>query len=402
MKKIFLGILALAVIVCACFALAACGDPATNETLSEEGSALEYEQVADGYSVVGLAEGCTDTTLVIPSGHNGKPVTEIGESAFKLNETITKVVFPNTIKRIDTWAFGGCAALESVLLPDGLEKLGDAAFNKCEALRTVNIPASIKEIGQSVFGYNSALETVTADEGLNCFGAYMFVQCTSLKSVEFPKGLETIGYMAFGYCSSLTKVDFPDTLIDIGGYAFYGAPIEHIVIPGNVRYIGGDAFTNTATKKLTLNEGLRGIGQFAFAHTAIEELVIPNTVTDLGMQAFLDCKKLKTVKIGTYCNYVQYGTFAVCTAIETVIVPKQLYVVDSAFAGCQNIKSVYYKGEELSPNYKVGEESNENEKNAYGNKYYCEADFYLYSEEPNADGGHWHYDEDGQPEVWTE
>lgn len=184
--------------------------------------------------------------------------------------------------------------------------------------------------------------------------------------------------------------------------AFYGTPIENIVIPGNVRHIGGDAFSNRATKSLTLNEGIKSIGQYAFAHTSIQELVIPDSVTDLGMQAFYDCRDLKTVKIGFYCNYVPYATFARCTALENVIVPKQLSVVDSAFAGCVNIKNVFYEGEELHQYYSVGTESNENEKNDFGNKYYCEANFYFLSEEPNADGAHWHYNADGKPEVWTD
>ena len=52
--------------------------------------------------------------------------------------------------------------------------------------------------------------------------------------------------------------------------------------------------------------------------------------------------------------------------------------------------------------YIVGGESNDNEQNLYGNKYYMEANFCYYSETPNADGSHWHYNEQGLPEIWTE
>lgn len=43
MKKFFLGILTLTLVVCACFALSACGDSEADDddVLSEEGSALE-------------------------------------------------------------------------------------------------------------------------------------------------------------------------------------------------------------------------------------------------------------------------------------------------------------------------------------------------------------------------
>ncbi len=88
------------------------------------------------------------------------------------------------------------------------------------------------------------------------------------------------------------------------------------------------------------------------------------------------------------------------SALETVIVPKQLSVIDSAFGECENIKSVFYEGEELVSGYRVHHESDKNEANGYGNKYYSAGAFYLYSEEPNPDGEHRHYDEEGKPEIW--
>lgn len=89
-----------------------------------------------------------------------------------------------------------------------------------------------------------------------------------------------------------------------------------------------------------------------------------------------------------------------------MIVPAFVDVTDTAFGGCANLKYVYYSGTEKELEsegaYSVGVESNENPLNAYGNKYYVEAEFYIFSEEANPDGRHWHYNADGMPEVWTD
>ena len=110
--------------------------PSEEETPSDEekGSALKYEEVEDGYAVVGFEEGCTDTTLVIPSKHDGKPVTEIGKQAFSLNETMEKVVLPDTLKRISDYAFYSCSALSSLTLPESMQIVGYSAFCGCTAL----------------------------------------------------------------------------------------------------------------------------------------------------------------------------------------------------------------------------------------------------------------------------
>lgn len=392
MKKFATVSLALLSAVCVLFAATAC---------DAEPSVLKYEAVGDGYAVVGFEEGCTDTTVVIPAKFDGKPVTEIGAEAFFQNDTIEEVVLPKSIKRIGEYSFYNCPALRTFTLPDGITELGEGAFAYCNAIESVHIPASVETFGIGVFMGDEGLTSATLEEGLSHVGEYLFSTCTALSSVNLPEGITRIEYAAFQSCAALTEIAFPASLVDIEAYAFYGTGIENVVTPQGLRHIGSDAFGSSAVKTVTLNNGLRSIAQFAFSSTAIESIDIPDTVTDLGIQCFYKCKNLKSAKIGQFCNYLPYGAFALCTSLETVIVPQQLDVVDSAFAGCENIKDVFYESEEVWQYYTVGDESNENEKNMYGNKYYMEANFYLYSEEPNPDGQHWHYNANNEPELWT-
>ena len=79
-------------------------------------------------------------------------------------------------------------------------------------------------------------------------------------------------------------------------------------------------------------------------------------------------------------------------------------MTDAAFGGCTALKEVYFGGDEAAwevfREENVGMESAELEANAYGNTYLFAASVYFYSEEPNTDGNHWHYGEDGKPILW--
>ena len=57
----------------------------------------------------------TDTNVSVPD-----TVEIIGESAFEDNTRIELVVLPNTVKKIEAYAFWGCDNLDTVVLGRGL------------------------------------------------------------------------------------------------------------------------------------------------------------------------------------------------------------------------------------------------------------------------------------------
>ena len=80
-------------------------------------------------------------------------------------------------------AFGGCAALTSISLPEKLTSIGSVAFGGCAALTSISLP-----------------------EGVTSIGHYAFENCTALTSISLPKGVTSIGIYAFQNCTALTKV----------------------------------------------------------------------------------------------------------------------------------------------------------------------------------------------------
>lgn len=73
---------------------------------------LEFDVQDDEAIVTGLGE-CTDTDIIIPSKHQGYPVTAIDISAFA-GEDITSVTIPASVKDIGKKAFYNCSELTDV------------------------------------------------------------------------------------------------------------------------------------------------------------------------------------------------------------------------------------------------------------------------------------------------
>lgn len=70
------------------------------------------------------------TVLSIPSHIDGLPVTAIGREAFK-NSVLTEVTVPNTVKKIDWFAFYGSGQLAKVVLPESVTKIEYGVFDGC-------------------------------------------------------------------------------------------------------------------------------------------------------------------------------------------------------------------------------------------------------------------------------
>lgn len=49
-------------------------------------------------------------------------------------------VIPETVTRIEEFAFVGCAGLKSITIPDSVREIGEGAFNGCDNLKEIIVP----------------------------------------------------------------------------------------------------------------------------------------------------------------------------------------------------------------------------------------------------------------------
>ncbi len=113
------------------------------------------------------------TEIVVPAkvtGEDGEEyiVTAIGISAFghqggyvtEPYSQITKVILPNTIEKIDEWAFANLTALTQVKLSSNLKNLENCSFGRCTELESITLPKSLEEIDGYAFSSSTGLKSL--------------------------------------------------------------------------------------------------------------------------------------------------------------------------------------------------------------------------------------------------
>jgi hypothetical protein len=89
---------------------------------------------------------CAVTSVSIPSS-----ITNIGEGAFTLCESLTNVTIANGVISIDRLAFDHCTSLGSVVIPDSVTSIGVGAFEWCTSLTGVYFQGNAPSLGLNAF-----------------------------------------------------------------------------------------------------------------------------------------------------------------------------------------------------------------------------------------------------------
>lgn len=105
-----------------------------------------YEELDDGTISVYLYE--TDTppeVFEVPSEIDGKTVTAI-ERLFYQEDTVKKVILPETVTIIGKESFLLSTSIEEVEIKGVVEKVGTQAFMQCEKLKSITFKEGLKEM----------------------------------------------------------------------------------------------------------------------------------------------------------------------------------------------------------------------------------------------------------------
>ena len=257
--------------------------------------------------IAGSAFGtCASLTAVdIPNS-----VIGIGSGAFRNCSALTSVVIPSGVTSIEDYTFNECTSLSSITLPNTITSIGDFALSNCSTLVAFDMPTHVKSIGKAAFmDCRNLTSAITIPEEVTCIADSAFYFCTHIPSITLPQTITQIGNYAFSNCLLLTSITIPKNVTKIGYFAFnYCYPTTIVVENGNTHYDSRDncnAIIETANNKLikgccntTIPNTVTQIEGYAFVyHACPSSITIPKSVVNIGLFSFYGCYNLSSIVV---------------------------------------------------------------------------------------------------------
>lgn len=283
----------------------------------------------------------TDTEVTVP-----EEVTETG-SAFKNCKTVTKVVLPAGLTKLESDIFSGCTALKEIAIPEGVTSIGNGAFRDCEALTELALPQGLKKIGSNAF-----------------------IGCKSLTYIEIPDGVETVehfiaestiqlrcdlGSSAAVAVSRSNDGFYSDDLYL--RYTFDGDGVQNgltlmkyvgasseVIVPDGVTKLQYSTFSECRQllTRVVLPNGLLSIPESLLNNcTNLKEVVIPESVTTIENHAFFGCASLEKINLPAGLTEISNSLLGGCTVLSEITIPDGVTAIgDSAFQKCASLTEI--------------------------------------------------------------
>ncbi|HCZ24246.1 MAG TPA: hypothetical protein DHV05_05275 [Acholeplasmataceae bacterium] len=326
-----------------------------------------YEQ--DAYAASALTEDLTGE-IVIPSHFRGLPIVELYGFS---HSSFSKIVIPETVEKIKSYAFSYMKLLEEVVfeegstleeiemfafyesnlkfikLPDLLHTVGYKAFAMTR-LHALWVPASVIHLNQPFAYSNQPLyfEVLDRPEGYidqyetpTYYGyrdTFVYLSNIYVKSLE---GLTLLGSMD----EDITNLVIPSAVgsgdvIAIGDFSFYRSNLVTVEVESlsNLKTIGFSAFEGSyELKTFDLPEGLEIIGNRSFSGTYLDYIHIPSSVISIGHMAFTYIWKDEiSITFGEQSQLkeiLNYAFYSVKGEVGDIIIPASVeYIGIEAFS----------------------------------------------------------------------
>lgn len=302
--------------------------------------------------------GAKVTDLVIP-----ETVTKINKYAFAYYEGLKSVTLHEKITVIEDGAFCRCACLEKISFPCTDLTVGSSAFEWCEQLKKVTFAGEKVVLKDGVFSYCQYLEDVAWNTvNITVIPERAFSNCISLESFVIPASVTEIGFNAFMGCDNLSEVYNFSKLNIVAGADTHGGVAKHagvvhtaeednsyILTVGDYKFVVSEE--NAALFKYTGEGGalnlpvLDGgktyvIKKTVFACLNILSVNIPDCVTEIGDYAFEGCENLKVVTGCEGILKIGVAAFLSCESLESVALGKVEDIGEHAFMCCYALTSL--------------------------------------------------------------
>lgn len=322
---------------------------------------------------------CWSDKVIIDIAHN---VKHIGSNAFKSNNTLQHVHFPQDLESIGRGAFFECFNLKSLDLPSSLRSIGTEAFYGCEQLECVWSLGTITILEDSTF-YGCNLKQVHLPTTLEIIKDNVFNSNKELETIDLPDSVSEIGNCAFAYCYDLKRINLGGNVIRIGDFCFWKCNIKEVHLPSSLMSLGNRPFCDIDI--ITINDGsvyknidnmiidsrnrnlvmfignnqivhlneIESISPLAFYESNVHEVFIQGNITVINEFAFFQSTNLSTIHFSQKLKDIRCGAFAKCGKLRTIRIPANVSNIENGvFQGCYSLESIFFEGN----NTKVSED----------------------------------------------
>ena len=243
-----------------------------------------------------------------PLGHGvmifSKEVTDIPYRMF-LNannnndgKALKTVSLPEEVLVVGSMAFGNCYSLESVSFGNKITTIEASAFYQCD-LQSLTLPESITRLNAYAFQGNKHLTSVALPSSINYLGTNPFADCVALTSftgsstfiTSNGRCLAKDGHLISFAAATTGPFQIPSGITSIDTYAMSQASISSITFLSDLNTIGDDAMISCPNlTSLTIPASVTSIGRYAFAYCPnLTSVTMEGTTPPtLGDSAFID------------------------------------------------------------------------------------------------------------------
>lgn len=249
-------------------------------------------------------------------------------------ETVTEFTVPaehegKPVIALGQNAFYGCSALTNLSIPDTILVVSNGALNGCSKLK-----------------YNEYDNCLYLGNSENPYVLLYKTKGDSITKCQIHENTKVV-FMSVFYQKKLAEVDIPNGVKRIDNAAFGFCELTSAVIPGSVEYLGVQAFRECKKlKSVSLNANIKGISSGAFESCwALEQISIPDTVTHIYDKAFYDCKGLTSFVIGENVTFIGESAFQGCGSLTSITIGNGITSIgQKAFYECRSLTSIQFQG----------------------------------------------------------